>query len=156
VTNSDVDLHVLHIGTYAATGRENDETSSRGGAMAAPDQVVNLEAKFAAFDEQWSPKIVGEINDMELKIAKVQGEFVWHTHEDTDEFFFVRSGRLTILLRGRDDVTLGPGEFFVVPKSVEHCPRAEEECEILLLEPKGVVNTGDVQDSDMTAPEEWI
>lgn len=124
--------------------------------MAAPDRVVNLEEKFAAFDQQWSPKIVGEINDMQLKIAKVQGEFVWHSHEDTDEFFLVRSGRLTIHLRGRDDVTLGSGEFFVVPKGVEHCPGAEDECEILLLEPVGVVNTGDVSGSDMTASEEWI
>jgi mannose-6-phosphate isomerase-like protein (cupin superfamily) len=124
--------------------------------MAAPDQVVNLEQRFAAFDQQWSPKIVGEINDMQLKIAKVQGEFVWHSHEETDEFFFVKSGRLTIQLRGRDDVTLGPGEFFVVPKGVEHCPSAEDECEILLLEPVGVVNTGDVSDSDRTASEEWI
>jgi mannose-6-phosphate isomerase-like protein (cupin superfamily) len=124
--------------------------------MAAPDQVVNLEEKFAAFHQQWSPKIIGEINDMQLKAAKVQGEFVWHTHQETDEFFLVRSGRLTIRLRGRGDVTLGPGEFFVVPKGVEHCPSAEEECEILLLEPVGVVNTGGVSDSDMTAPEEWI
>ncbi len=124
--------------------------------MAAPDQVVNLGEKFAAFDEQWSPKIIGAVNDLQLKIAKVQGEFVWHTHDETDEFFFVRSGQLTILLGGRDDVKLGPGEFFVVPKGVEHCPSAEEECEILLLEPVGVVNTGDATDSEMTAQEEWI
>jgi len=131
-------------------------TRPQGESMAAPDQVVNLGEKFAAFDEQWSPKIIGAVNDLQLKIAKVQGEFVWHTHDETDEFFFVRSGQLTILLGGRDDVKLGPGEFFVVPKGVEHCPSAEEECEILLLEPVGVVNTGDATDSEMTAQEEWI
>lgn len=124
--------------------------------MAAPDQVVNLEEKYAAFDQQWSPKIVGEINDMQLKIAKVQGEFVWHSHEETDEFFFVRSGRLTIHMQGRDDVTLGPGEFFVVPRGVEHCPSSNEECEIMLLEPIGVINTGGASDNDRTASEEWI
>ena len=124
--------------------------------MAAPDRVVSLEEKFAAFHEQWSPKVVAEINDMQVKIAKVQGEFVWHAHEETDEFFFVRSGRLTILLKGREDVSLGPGEFFVVPKRVEHCPSAKDECEIVLLEPIGVVNTGGVSESDLTASGEWI
>lgn len=124
--------------------------------MAAPDGSVNLDDKFSAFHEHWSPKIVGEINDLHLKLAKVQGEFVWHTHDDTDEFFLVHSGRLTIQLRDRRDVALGPGEFFVVPKGVEHRPVAEEECEILLLEPAGVLNTGDTTDSELTAQDEWV
>lgn len=98
----------------------------------------------------------GESNDTQLKAVKVEGHFVWHTHEETDEFFLVRSGHLTIHLRDRDDVIIGPGEFFIVPSGVEHCPSAEGECEILLLEPIGVVNTGDVEDIDLTAPEEWI
>lgn len=124
--------------------------------MAAPDSVVNLEEKFTAFDEQWSPKIIGEVNDMQLKAVKMQGDFVWHAHEETDEFFLVRSGHLKIRLRDREDVTIGPGEFFVVPRGVEHCPTAEEECQILLLEPIGVVNTGEVSESDLTARGEWI
>lgn len=124
--------------------------------MAAPDGVVNLGDKFSRFAEYWSPKIVGQINDLHLKLAKVQGEFVWHAHDDTDEFFLVHSGRLTIQLRDRDDVILGPGDFFVVPAGVEHRPVAEEVTEILLLEPIGVVNTGDAIDSDLTAQAEWI
>ena len=124
--------------------------------MAAPGGVVSLDEKFAAFDQKWSPKIIGEFNDVHLKAVKVEGEFVWHTHEETDELFLVRSGRLTIRMRGREDVTIGAGEFFIVPSGVEHCPRADALCEILLLEPIGVVNTGDEQGSALTAPEEWI
>lgn len=125
--------------------------------MAAPDTVVRLEEKFASFSELWTAKIVGQINDMHLKAVKIQGEFVWHTHEDTDEFFLVRSGQMTIRMRGRDDVVIGPDEFFIVPRGVEHCPVAEEECEILLLEPAGVVNTGDAAEEDLTAPNDvWI
>lgn len=124
--------------------------------MAAPDVVVNLDEKYGAFTDHWSPKIVGQINDMQLKVAKVQGEFVWHSHEETDEFFLVHAGRLRIEMRGRDAVTLGPREFFVVPRGVEHRPVAVEECWILLLEPAGVVNTGEVTDTALTAPEEWI
>lgn len=124
--------------------------------MAAPDFPVNLGEKFAMFDDQWSPKTVGEINDMELKAVKVLGEFVWHTHEDTDEFFLVHSGDLTIEMEDRDAVTIGPGEFFVVPLGVKHRPSAQHECELLLLEPKGVVNTGDVTDSPLTAASEPI
>jgi len=125
--------------------------------MAAPDTVVQLEQKFAAFSEHWTPKIVGQINDMQLKAVKVQGEFVWHSHHDTDEFFLVRAGRLTIRIRGRDDVVVGPDEFFVVPRGVEHCPGAEEECEFLLLEPAGLINTGDGSTSELTeAADVWI
>jgi mannose-6-phosphate isomerase-like protein (cupin superfamily) len=128
----------------------------RGGVLAAPHQVVNLREKFAAFEERWSPKIVGEINDWHLKAVKIQGEFVWHTHDDTDEFFLVRSGQLTIQFRDRDHVTLGPDEFFIVPRGVEHCPVTYGECEILLLEPAGVVNTGDASNTSLTALDEWI
>ncbi|MGA9595214.1 MAG: cupin domain-containing protein [Acidimicrobiia bacterium] len=124
--------------------------------MAAPDTVVNLDDKFAKFAEHWSPKIVGQINDLHLKAVKVEGEFVWHTHDDTDELFLVRSGRLRIEMRGRGAVSIGPDEFFVVPRGVEHRPVAAEECEILLLEPAGVVNTGDASDTTLTATDEWI
>ncbi|MGW5942380.1 cupin domain-containing protein [Streptomyces celluloflavus] len=108
-------------------------------SVAAP---VNLAEKLALFSDHWGPRKVAALNDYEVKVVKVQGEFVWHTHEDTDELFLVISGRLTIQLRD-GDVVLGPGELFVVPRGVEHCPRAAEEAAILLLEPAGVVNTGD-------------
>jgi mannose-6-phosphate isomerase-like protein (cupin superfamily) len=104
--------------------------------------AVNLDRMFARVDEQWAPKRVGTINDYDVKIVKLQGEFTWHRHEDTDELFLVIDGELTIQLRDRD-VVLGPHEFFVVRRGVEHCPRAAAETSVLLLEPHGVVNTGD-------------
>ena len=103
--------------------------------------ALNLATLLERFDDQWSPKRIATLNDYEVKLAKVQGEFVWHDHPDTDELFLVISGRLTIQLRDRD-VVLEPGELFVVPRGVEHCPKAEGETAILLLEPAGVVNTG--------------
>lgn len=124
--------------------------------MAAPGTTVNVAEKFALFEEQWSPKIIGQINDLHLKAVRIEGEFVWHTHQDTDEFFLVHRGRMTIQMKGRDDVILGAGEFFVVPKGVEHCPVADEECQVLLLEPAGVVNTGDEAAGELTAHNEWI
>ena len=125
--------------------------------MAAPDTVVRLDDKFAALDALWTPKIVGQINDMHLKVVRVHGEFVWHVHDDTDEFFLVESGSLTIELADRPDVTLGPGEFFVVPSGVHHRPVASEPCHVVLLEPAGVVNTGEGPEHDLTAPrDEWI
>ena len=124
--------------------------------MAAPDRPVDIDSKFAAFDDHWSPKILGEINDLHVKAAKVEGEFVWHTHDDTDEFFFVHKGELTIQMRGRGDVVIPAGSFFVVPMGVEHRPVAGSECEVLLIEPSGVVNTGDAEGSSFTASGEWI
>ena len=125
--------------------------------MAAPDTAVNLDEKFAAITDHWSPRIVGQINDMHVKAVKLEGEFVWHVHDNTDEFFLVRSGRMTIQMRGRPDVELGPDEFFIVPMGVEHRPLADAECEVLLLEPAGVVNTGNASISDHTAPnDDWI
>ena len=116
---------------------------------------VNLAEKFAAFSEHWSPKIVGTVDDYEIKVVKVQGDFVWHKHDAEDELFLVIEGELTIALRDRD-VTLGPGEFFVVPKGVEHKPGAATECKMLLLERKGVVNTGDAEESALTNAAERI
>lgn len=104
-------------------------------------QKVNLHDKLALFADHWSPRTVGRLNDYEVKLVKLQGEFVWHTHEDTDELFLVLDGELTIQLRD-GDVVLGPGEMFVVPRGVEHCPKAEGEVAALLIEPQGVVNTG--------------
>src|SRR5918997_943026 len=102
----------------------------------------NLAEKVSLFDEHWKPKIVARINDYDVRIVKVKGEFVWHKHDDTDDFFLVLKGHLTIQLRDRA-VDLDEGELFVVPRGVEHCPRADEEAHILLLELEGTPNTGD-------------
>jgi mannose-6-phosphate isomerase-like protein (cupin superfamily) len=119
------------------------------------EDKVNLAEKLALFEELWRPKIVGELNDYKLVVVKTKGEFVWHKHDDTDDFFLVISGRLTIQMRGRDDVELGPGELFVVPRGVEHCPRADDETHVLLIEPMGTRNTGDAG-GDLTAEPERI
>jgi mannose-6-phosphate isomerase-like protein (cupin superfamily) len=104
---------------------------------------ISLEEKFSRFTDQWSPKIVADLNDNHVKLARVQGEFVWHQHADEDELFLVIKGELTIELRdGR--VTLGPGELAVIPKGVEHRPVAGEEVQLMLIEPKGIRHTGDV------------
>lgn len=103
---------------------------------------VNLASKLALFSEHWSPKIVAGFNGNDIMVVKVKGEFNWHSHPDTDDFFLVLKGRLTIKLRD-GDVVLGPGEMYVVPKGVEHCPVAEEETHVLLIEPAGTPNTGD-------------
>jgi mannose-6-phosphate isomerase-like protein (cupin superfamily) len=103
---------------------------------------INLKEKLSLFKEHWSPKIVSQFNGHDIMVVKVKGEFVWHSHPDTDDFFLVLSGRLRIEMHD-GDVVLGPGELYVVPKGVEHRPVAEEETEILLIEPKGTPNTGD-------------
>jgi mannose-6-phosphate isomerase-like protein (cupin superfamily) len=103
--------------------------------------VVNIESMLARFSEHWAPKKIAEINEYDVKIVKVLGDFTWHAHADTDELFLVIDGRLTIQMRG-GDVTLAAGEIFVVPRGAEHCPRADVETAVLLLEPRGVVNTG--------------
>ena len=103
--------------------------------------AVNLAQKLATFADHWQPRTVGQFNRHDLMVVKAKGEFVLHKHDETDDFFLVLRGRLTIRLRDRD-VTLGPGELFVVPRGVEHCPIAEEEAHILLIEPTGTPNTG--------------
>jgi len=105
-------------------------------------QAINFQDKLARFTDHWAPKVVAQMNDYQLKLVKIQGEFVWHSHADTDEVFIVLDGRMRIELRD-GEVDLGPGEMFVVPKGVEHKPSAPDECRILLVEPNGVVNTGD-------------
>ncbi len=115
---------------------------------------VNIKEKFQLFSEHWSPKILGEVNDYYVKVFKAKGEFVWHQHADSDEFFLVIHGQLKIKLKN-GEVTLNEGEFYIVPKGVEHLPYAEAECHALLFEPKQVVNTGDA-DSEKTVEPEWI
>lgn len=103
---------------------------------------VNLPEKFALLTEPYQPGIVGYVNAYKIQVVKVKGSFVWHKHDETDELFLVIRGRLIIHLRGRD-IELGKGELFVVARGVEHCPDAEQECHVLLIEPTGTVNTGD-------------
>jgi len=103
---------------------------------------LNLESKLATFSEHWQPRTVTQFNGHDVMVVKVQGEFIWHKHDDTDDFFLVLKGRLTIELRD-GEVHLGPGEMFVVPKGVEHRPIAREEVHLLLIEPTGTPNTGD-------------
>lgn len=104
--------------------------------------AINLAQKLSSFTEHWQPRVVGQFNGHDLMVVKVKGEFVWHKHDHTDDFFLVLQGRITIRMR-EGDVTLGPGEVFVVPQGVEHCPVAEEEAHLLLIEPAGTPNTGD-------------
>ena len=105
---------------------------------------INLAEKLSLFSEHFKPRTVGQFNGHDLMVAKAEGPFVWHKHEETDDFFLVLKGRLTIQMR-EGNVTLGPGEMFVVPKGVEHCPVAEGETHILLIEPTGTPNTGNAQ-----------
>ncbi len=118
-------------------------------------ETVNLAEKFGLFQDYWSPKIAGELNDSYLKLVKFKGEFVWHHHEHEDELFLVVKGRLLIKLRGRD-IWLGEGEFVVIPKGVEHMPVAQEEVHVLLLEPKATLNTGNVENERTVADLQWI
>ena len=117
--------------------------------------AINLRDKLALFPEHWSPRVVAEMNDVQFKLAKVQGEFVWHAHADTDEVFIVIDGELAIEFRD-GEVRLAAGEMFVVPKGVEHRPVAANECCVMLVEPRGVVNTGGAGGA-YTAPNDvWI
>ena len=116
-------------------------------------EKVCLAEKFAQFSDTWSPKIVGEVNDAQVKLVKLKGEFVWHHHEQEDELFLVISGHLVIKLREKD-IHLDAGEFVIIPRGVEHLPVAEQEVQVLLLEPKTTLNTGSViNERTVTEPE---
>ena len=123
--------------------------------MPEASETINLAEKFAKFTECWQPKIVGQLNDLHIKIAKVEGEFVWHKHDDTDELFMVNKGVLTMNYRDRA-VTVRPGEIHVVPRGVEHKPAAEEVCEIVMIEPAGTMNTGDAGGERTVTDVPWI
>ncbi len=115
-------------------------------------QKRNLDEVLDRVSEQWAPKKVADLNDYEVKVVKVLGEFVWHQHDETDEFFYVLSGDVTIQLRD-GDVALTQGDVYVVPRGVEHCPKAAAEVRLMLIEPRGVVNTGDAG-GELTHPVE--
>lgn len=117
--------------------------------------VVNLAQKLSQFPEHWSPRVVAEMNDYQFKLVKLQGEFVWHRHDDTDEVFMVLKGTMQIGFRDRD-VTVHEGELFVVPRGIEHITRATEECHALIIEPRDVVNTGDASGSLTARNDVWL
>lgn len=118
-------------------------------------QAINLAQKFSLFHEPWQPKVIAEMNDYQFKIVRLQGDFVWHDHKDTDEAFLVLQGNLRIDFRD-GSVTLGPGEMYVVPRGVEHKPFAENEVRLMLIEPRGVVNTGGQGGERMAPNDVWI
>ena len=116
---------------------------------------INFKSKFQKFDDHWSPKVIAEMNDYQFKLVKIQGDFVWHNHDDTDETFIVIEGEMKIEFEN-ETVELSEGDMFVVPKGVEHKPWAENECKIMIIEPRGVVNTGN-SEGDLTASNDvWI
>lgn len=119
------------------------------------NKVINLNEKFSLFKDHWSPKILTEFNGQQLKIAKVKGEFVWHDHANEDELFLVLKGKLNIAFKDRT-IVLNEGEFFVVPRGVEHKPFAEDECHVLLLEPTSTQHTGEVKDMLTQNDQDWI
>jgi len=120
-----------------------------------PGEPINLAEKLSKFTDHWSPRVVAEMNDYQFKLVKFQGEFVWHDHKDTDEVFLVIAGEMEIGFRDRD-VTVRVGEMFVVPKGIEHITRAAQECHALVIEPRGVVNTG-TAGGKLTAPNDfWV
>lgn len=123
--------------------------------MARPSSVVNIAQKLTTFDDTWSPKIIAEANGWHLKVVKAVGRFVWHSHPDTDEVFMVQAGTLHVETRSGTAV-LGPGDIYVVPRGVEHRPDAGQGCHLLLIEPEGVPNTGEVVDDDLSNADEWI
>ena len=116
---------------------------------------VNFQEKLTRFSEHWSPKIIAQMNDYHFKVVKVLGEFIWHEHPETDEVFIVLKGQLEIQFRD-GKVLLNEGEMFVVPRGLEHKPLAEDECHILLVEPAGTVNTGEVVDERTASNDVWI
>ncbi len=117
-------------------------------------EVINLQEKFSKFTDHWHPRIVGELNDAHVKLVKVQGEFTWHHHDHEDELFLVIDGSLTMKLRDGDR-SVNAGEFVIIPRGIEHCPVAENEVKLILLEPKTTLNTGNVQ-NERTVEAEWI
>ncbi len=122
--------------------------------MSKDVEVIDIGQKFSLFSEYWHPRIAGELNDSYVKLVKFKGEFVWHLHENEDELFWVVKGTLVIKLRS-GDVTVRPGQFVIIPKGMEHMPVAEEEVQVILLEPKTTVNTGNLE-SERTVAAEWI
>ena len=139
---------------FEATAQKATQPNLNG-TKAMDYSAINFKDKFSKFTEHWSPRVVAEMNDYQFKLAKVKGEFVWHQHDETDEVFVVLEGTLDIEFRD-GKVTLHSGEMFVVPRAVEHRPVAKDECKIMLVEPRGVVNTGEAG-GELTAENDiWV
>ena len=119
------------------------------------NKKINIREKLKKFNDYWSPKVVAEMNDYQFKLAKISGEFIWHHHESTDEVFYVVEGNMIIEFRD-GQVELSQGEMYVIPKGVEHKPYAEKECHIMLIEPRGVLNTGEVKNELTAINDNWI
>jgi len=118
-------------------------------------EKINLKEKLSKFSDHWSPKIIAEMNDYQFKLVKIKGDFVWHNHADTDEVFIVVEGKMKIEFEN-ETVELNEGEMYVVPKGVEHKPFAEDECKIMLVEPRGVVNTGNTEGDLNASNDVWV
>ena len=116
---------------------------------------INLKSKFDKFDEQWSPKIIAEMNDYHFKLVKIKNEFIWHEHEDTDEVFIVIEGKIGIEFEN-ETIEINQGEMIVIPKGKKHRPFAKKEAKIMLIEPRGVVNTGDIESEITATSDQWI
>jgi mannose-6-phosphate isomerase-like protein (cupin superfamily) len=118
-------------------------------------EKINLKEKLSKFSDHWTPKIIAEMNDYQFKLVKIKGDFVWHNHEDTDEVFIVIEGKMKIEFEN-ETVELNEGEMYVVPKGIQHKPHAETECKIMLVEPRGVVNTGNTEGELTASNDVWI
>jgi mannose-6-phosphate isomerase-like protein (cupin superfamily) len=119
-------------------------------------EPINFSNKFSQFRDRWSPKIIAQMNDYHFKLVKMQGDFVWHDHPDTDEVFIVIEGEMTIHFR-EEEINLKTGEMFVIPKGIEHKTSARQECQAMVVETVGTVNTGEISDREFTAPNDvWI
>lgn len=119
-------------------------------------EAINIGRKFDLLEHQWSPRVIAELNDYQFKIARIEGDFIWHSHPDTDEAFLVIEGDLRIDFRDRAAVRIGPGELFVVPRGVEHKPFAEREVKLMMIEPRGTPNTGDAGGERTAQNDVWI
>ncbi|CAN7527728.1 cupin domain-containing protein [Trinickia sp. LjRoot230] len=136
--------------------QQHDSNAAAAAARTRGHDVVNLREKLTLIGDQWKPRVVAQMNDYQFKLVKIQGDFVWHSHADTDEAFFVLDGEVRIDLRD-EAVVLRAGECYVVPRGVEHKPFAENEASLMLIEPKGVRNTGDGKPSERTQPNDvWV
>ena len=119
------------------------------------NKKINVIQKLQKFKEKWSPKVIAEVNDYQVKLAKISGEFIWHKHDTTDELFYIIRGNMKIIFRD-GIVNLSKGDMYIVPKGTEHKPIAEKECSIMLIEPKGILNTGEINNELTATLDEWV
>jgi len=145
----------LKVGLVKIASSQNKEYRIQKVGVNINYQTINLNEKFSKFNERWSPKVIGEMNDYQFKVVKIEGDFVWHDHQDTDEVFIVLAGEMFIDFRD-GQVKVSQGEMFIVPKGTEHKPFATQECHIMLVEPRGIVNNGDTKSALTAVNDIWI